>query len=118
MSGRSAWLLAVLVACGAAPAPAPGTAEATTELRGETPAVSAILGDGSDAVSGTPWPELVRDEQWDAAGRGLDALTDGHKSRPEIRYVRARVALARNEPAVALHLLEGLEGSLPLLTDD
>jgi soluble lytic murein transglycosylase len=65
-----------------------------------------------------PWPTLVRDEQWDAAWRALDALPEGDRSQPELRYVRARVALARGDAAAALPLLEGLDATLPLLTDD
>jgi soluble lytic murein transglycosylase len=60
----------------------------------------------------------VRDEKWDAAWRALEALADGDRSRPEIRYVRARVALARGDAPAALPLLEGLEGALPLLAED
>ena len=57
-------------------------------------------------------------EQWDAAWRAVDALPDADKSRPEIRYVRARIAMARGEAAAALPLLEGLDTALPLLVDD
>ncbi|HEY1691290.1 MAG TPA: transglycosylase SLT domain-containing protein [Polyangiaceae bacterium] len=72
----------------------------------------------AQAGATAPWPSLVRDEQWDAAWRTLGALPEGERARPEVRYVRARVALFRGEPAVALPLLEGLETALPLLGDD
>jgi soluble lytic murein transglycosylase len=65
-----------------------------------------------------PWPALVRDEKWDAAWRALEALPEADRSRPDVRYVRARVALARDDAASALPLLDGLESSLPLLADD
>jgi soluble lytic murein transglycosylase len=65
-----------------------------------------------------PWPALVRDEKWDAAWRALQALDDVERSRPEVRYVRARVALARADAPTALPLLEGLEALLPLLAED
>jgi soluble lytic murein transglycosylase len=45
-------------------------------------------------------------------------VPDSDKARPEVRYVRARVALSRGDAAGALPLLEGLEGALPLLADD
>jgi soluble lytic murein transglycosylase len=45
-------------------------------------------------------------------------LPDANKARPETRYVRARVALARGDAAVVLPLLDGIEGKLPLLADD
>jgi soluble lytic murein transglycosylase len=58
---------------------------------------------------------LVRDEAWDEAWRALAALPEADKSRPEVRYVRARVALARDDVAAALPLLESLETALPLI---
>ncbi|MGD0676943.1 MAG: transglycosylase SLT domain-containing protein [Polyangiaceae bacterium] len=64
------------------------------------------------------WPALVRDEQWDAAWHALESLPKAEQSRPEVRYVRARVALARGQPAAVLPLLEGLETTLPLLAAD
>ena len=39
------------------------------------------------------------------------------KNRPELRYVRARVALSRGDAARALPLLDGLEATLPLLAE-
>jgi soluble lytic murein transglycosylase len=69
------------------------------------------------AASATPWPALVRGAEWDAAWRALDALPDAEKSRPEIRYVRARVAIFRGDASAALPLLDGLESTLPLLAE-
>jgi len=66
----------------------------------------------------TAWRALVRDEQWEAAWRALSALPDHDKSRPELRYVRGRVALARGDGAAALPLFDGLETLLPLLAGD
>ena len=40
---------------------------------------------------------------------------ESERARPEVRYVRARVALARGDAAAALPLLDGLEAALPLL---
>lgn len=72
----------------------------------------------SAAAISVPWPALVRNEQWEAAWRALDELPASEKARPETRYVRARVAIARQEPAAALPLLAGLETELPLLAED
>jgi soluble lytic murein transglycosylase len=75
--------------------------------------------EAADAADGSlPWPALVRDEQWDAAWRALEALPEEQRAGPEVRYVRARVALERGQPAATLPLLEGLESSLPLLAED
>jgi soluble lytic murein transglycosylase len=101
-------------------APAASSAEASSpgaawSIAFPGASVSGALGDVDAA---TPWPALVRDEQWDAAWRALEAVPDADKGRPEVRYVRARVALARGEAAVALPLLDGLDAALPLLADD
>jgi soluble lytic murein transglycosylase len=124
MSGRdgvaSLAFALVVAGCGrgASPVPAPPTSVAasatptTAWLPSQTAAAAAI-----GAQQG-PWPELVRDEQWDAAWRALDALPETDKVRPEIRYVRARVALARGDGVAALPLMDGLETALPLLAPD
>jgi soluble lytic murein transglycosylase len=65
-----------------------------------------------------PWADYVRLERWDEAQRGLDALTEEEKNKGDIRYARARVALARGNAMGALVLLDGVEKELPLLTDD
>ncbi len=123
MSGRDVARLAPLLlagcaacaACGrhnvsAAPQPAPP---------GASTAAAAAVADGEpDAMAPMPWQALVRDEQWDAAWHSLEAVSDPERSRPELRYVRARVALFRSEAATALPLLAGLEAGLPLLADD
>ena len=73
-----------------------------------TPALPAAAADEAGATV-VGWTESVRLERWDEAWRGLDALSDGEKKKPEIRYVRGRVALARGDHATAATLLEELE---------
>jgi soluble lytic murein transglycosylase len=111
----SACAIAVLVSCGRAePRPARVTSTSTTVA-----APSALQGSSAPVDEATtPWPALVRDEQWDAAWRALEAVPDAEKGRPDVRYVRARVALARRDAAAAIPLLDGLEAMLPLLSDD
>jgi soluble lytic murein transglycosylase len=112
-------LLGVLGACTRPEVPAEAAALASPSASASGPdAEPASPVAEADASVVTPWPTLVRDEQWDAAGRALDALPEGDKSQPELRYVRARVALARGDAAAALPLLEGLDAALPLLADD
>jgi soluble lytic murein transglycosylase len=148
MSGRSAVAIALLVACGrrqASPASgldraAAGAADAPSALdhagagAADAPAGAADLLSGlrngpsadGDALTGAaessrdeaPWPTLVREERWAAAWRALETLPDAEKSQPEVRYVRARVALARDDAGSGLPLLEGLENALPLLAED
>ncbi|HVY48616.1 MAG TPA: transglycosylase SLT domain-containing protein [Minicystis sp.] len=64
------------------------------------------------------WQEAVRVESWSEAKRLLDALPEAELARPEIKYVRARVALALHDEAAAASLLDGLETSLPDLASD
>lgn len=118
--------LALAFACGRAqvtPGP-PALASAPTSPP-IAPSASAMSPDLALASASTPalppdlpWPALVRDEEWDAAWQALEAVPDSDKARPEVRYVRARVALFRGDAAGALPLLTGLEGALPLLADD
>ncbi len=91
--------------------PAP-TVEAPTACSAPSP-----LCDGSTAGA-VPWRVLVGDERWNAAWRALEALPEADKARPDVRYVRARVALARGDAAAVLPLLDGLESALPLLAED
>ena len=93
---------------------APSTGASSAPAPGRSPIAS---GDGSSPAE-VPWPLLVGNERWNAAWRALEALADADKSRPEIRYVRARVALAREDPSTAIPLLDGLESALPLLAED
>jgi peptidoglycan lytic transglycosylase len=135
MSGRRAVAVALWVACGrtqASPASGfdraaasaeersrvDGTSAASAEARSEIDGTSAAPAEERSSLNQAPWPALVRDEQWDAAWRALEALPDADKSRPEVRYARARVALAREDAAAALPLLDGLESALPLLAED
>ena len=114
----AAMLLLLLGAC-TRPEVVPAEAAAVTApsvSSAEAEAASPV-GDG-DASVAPPWPTLVRGEQWDAAWRALEALPEADRSRPEVRYVRARVARARGDAAAALPLLDGLDAALPLLTED
>ncbi len=114
MSGRRLACFALLAACNRVPTATPTLGEEAAPAATASSSSFPEAGAGGDAA----WPELVRDEQWDAAAKAIDALSDNEKARPEIRYVRARVAMALGEAATALPLLAGLESALPLLADD
>src|SRR5258708_14308837 len=105
--------LATSAGCGRRHAPV------TPEAPG-TPAPTAAIVAPPDADPGDamPWQALVRDEQWDAAWHALEAMPEAMRSPPELRYVRARVALSRGDGTAAIPLLAGLEASLPLLAQD
>ena len=132
MFTRSA-ALAVLVASGVGscgrhqttpPSPASAPSASSTPLAtnaasdAETDAPLTTLGDASAAGAPLPWAEAVRLERWDEASRALDALEAADKARADVRYVRARVALARGDYPPVLPLLDGLQAQLPLLTED
>ncbi len=115
--------LLLLVACterhvaGPPPAdgnPAPATTEAASTVASSaaSPTPPAAAGDASS------WQESVRLERWVEAAARIDALPEDVRSRPELRYVRARAAVGTGDGARAVTLLEGLEPALPLLAAD
>lgn len=66
----------------------------------------------------TPWVEAVRQQRWaEASELGLQ-LTEAQQQRPEVRYARARVAMALGKSAQAVAWLRDLETHLPALTKD
>jgi len=64
------------------------------------------------------WSEAIRRHSWAEAAKLIDALPSSERSRPEIKYARARVALKLSDPARAAKLLEGLEKTLPILSPE
>ncbi len=66
----------------------------------------------------TSWVDDVRRGRWKDAATKLDALPSADQKLPEIRYVRARVALALGDAGTAADRLDGLDTSLPLLAGD
>jgi soluble lytic murein transglycosylase len=73
---------------------------------------------GAGDASADTWVDAVRVERWLEAARLIDALDAKTQREPDVRYVRARAALATGEPAKAVELLTGLENQLPLLAPD
>jgi len=75
----------------------------------------------ADAPASLPpsaWAEAVRVGRWKDVARLIDALDGAEQSTPELRYVRARAALALGDHATAARLLDGLEKPMPALADD
>lgn len=64
------------------------------------------------------WAESVRRERWEDAASQIDFLPDAERNKPEVRYARARVALALGDAKLALSTMAGLEAGLPLLATD
>ena len=124
--------LAALAGCAehrvAGPPPAESTSRPFPGLEAPAAADMPLLpGASPESFGGQPasastapmsWIEAVRLERWSDAGARLDALPEGDRLKPEMRYVRARAAIGASDAARAIPLLSGLEAQLPLLADD
>src|SRR5439155_12150022 len=64
------------------------------------------------------WADCVRLARWSDAAERIDALEESDRNKPEIKYVRARVAIAMGDHAKAAALLQHLESDLPALATD
>jgi soluble lytic murein transglycosylase len=98
-------------ACARKDAPASPSAQGSAAALGDAVSVD------EDAGPPLPWAEAVRLERWDEAEKTFESLPSENKARADVRYARARVALARGDAKTAASLLDKLEGELPLLAD-
>jgi len=108
----------LLAACDRGAHGAPGAASAVPTLSLAVPAASASVPIASAtpaSPSAASYAGLVRAERWADARQALDALPEAERSLPDVRFVRARVALELEDAAAALKLLDGLHTSLPQL---
>lgn len=109
------------------PVDAPGPDAAPSSVA-EVPAASAssaaVLIPSPERLSQKPdatraqWMEAIRVERWDEAQKLLDSLSEAERNRPEIRYVRGRVAFERGDAAQAVQCFTGLDKELPIMADD
>ncbi|MFO0614536.1 MAG: hypothetical protein U0414_18265 [Polyangiaceae bacterium] len=107
-----------------------GLLSCSEHTQGVPPAVSTIAGSTVASESAAPAdsaspPAPVKDpdyraalrlERWAEAARLIDALDPAERGKPEMRFVRARVAIALRQFDQVRPLLAGLD--LPLFTDD
>lgn len=114
----SPWLGVLVLAMGCArqssPQGRPGEAPplvASQEAPDGVPSASATL----PTPPPGPYRDLVRQQRWAEAKAQLDALPEAERARPEMRYLRARVASELKEHAAVVALLAELEKQLPLL---
>ncbi len=105
----SPFLVCLLCACGSKPQATP-----TTDAAADVVVVDAASSDSSVTIEPS-WVELVRDERWTAAAGAIDALPDAERTKPEVRFARAVVAIARADGKTAVTSLENLEAGLPAL---
>lgn len=104
-----------LLGCARRTAPATGSAAQDTD--GDAQSIRPAA---SEAASTTPlplWTEAIRRGRWEVAETAMAALGLEELRKPEVRFARARVALAVGKHAEALVYLERLEMELPLLRD-
>jgi len=80
-----------------------------------TQVTTDATGDDARAPALGTWVDLVRGQQWTAAAAAIDALPDPDRKKPDVRFARAIVALAREDGKTALAALDGLDGNLPTL---
>lgn len=85
-----------------------------------------IGGDGGAEAAGAsvtelatelPWPEAVRLGRWKDADASFSKLPPAEAKKAEVRFARARVALALGKHAEVIALLDRVEDELPLMRD-
>ncbi len=113
---RSIAMALCVVACaepaarrGAPPPPSAGAAASHSAL---------VRVDPTPAPADEGWVESIRAADFREAARRLAELPPSRASSPDVRFVRARVALALGDFATARTLLEQLDRELPLLTKE
>lgn len=97
--------------------PAHSTARVDQVETSSAPPPSAALPPPVPEAPPAPWVQAVRVGRWSEAASLLDALVEGERQKPEIRFVRARVAAELGDHAKAVELLTGLVPP-PLLATD
>ncbi len=109
--------LAVLALIGACSQPAPhGQPRHAASTSGLTPAESRPpLPEESRNDEPLTWKSAVRLGQWHDAALLLDGLPSEQRDRPELRFVRAIVAMRTHDPERALESLESVPEQLPSL---
>ncbi|MEI9938085.1 MAG: transglycosylase SLT domain-containing protein [Pseudomonadota bacterium] len=113
------WAWVLLAACDRGAHGAPGAAASaapTLGLSAPVPVAAASAAPlASASASDAGYAALVRAERWADARLALEALPEASLAQPEVRFVRARVALELDDAAAALKLLDGLHTAIPQL---
>lgn len=112
----AAGLLLAMVGCAEKSGAGTPPAHSTAGPQGAgAPPSGALTASASAPLPEPGWVLLVRMGRWADADAALAKLAPEESAKPEIRFVRARVAMERGEHARAVELLGGLESELPLL---
>jgi soluble lytic murein transglycosylase len=124
--------LALALSLGGCPrrdAPVPGSGGAGGDASGTdaSDATASVVGAGEGGAAGEggraelalalPWTEAIRADKWREAETAIAALPPGEQNKPEVKFARARVALALGKHADAVAKLDKLEDDLPLMRD-
>lgn len=93
--------------------------DAATSTDATTVVDAAADGGGSvEALADTTvWTEALRRDRYADAEAAIAKLPAGEQSKPEVRYARARIAIALGKHAEAVRILEKLEDDLPLMRE-
>jgi soluble lytic murein transglycosylase len=113
---RLGWAWLLFAACDRGAHGAPNASSAVPALARSAPAAVGSV----PAIAEPPplaFAPLIRAERWSDAHAALEALSDSERARPEVRFARAHVDLEVNDARAALTELAGLEGALPMLTE-
>ncbi|MBS2020057.1 MAG: transglycosylase SLT domain-containing protein [Deltaproteobacteria bacterium] len=71
-----------------------------------------------EALAGvTVWTEALRRDRYAEAEEAIAKLPAAEQAKPEVRYARARLAIALGKHADAVKLLDKLEDDLPLMRE-
>jgi soluble lytic murein transglycosylase len=101
--------------------PAVGVPDAADVDAGDAAAAEAAsaleAGAHEELAMELPWTESIRADRWADAEAAIDKLPSGEQNKPEVRFARARVALALGKHAEAVARLAKLEDDLPLLRE-
>jgi soluble lytic murein transglycosylase len=112
-----------LAGCPRRDAPVPGNAGLDGDVVATTDAGDADVAEAGDGTPSSalplalPWTEAIRADRWKEAEASIAALPEGEQKKPEVRFARARIALALGKHADAVARLDKLEDELPLLRD-
>ena len=121
----AALLAALPIACAehqvTSPPPSQSTARSTSIDRAPATASEEVPLPAAQTPPNEPlpsWADAVRLERWSEAAALFDALPESEKTRPAMRYVRARVAIALGDSSRAASQLTGLSELLAILAAD
>lgn len=102
---------------GAPPAHSTADPRASSSGATETPtAVASSASEPAPADADPAWRRAVREERFRQAKSLLDELPDAEKNKPEMRFLRARVASRLSDHAAVRPLLDGLV--LPMFEEE